>query len=307
MGLFRKRSAAVPDPHLPLALEQAERVRRMACEAFAAYGVTVLDQGDHVVSQQGTKYGLWNIAQICAGAPERDWWRLIADHVGVLVGAGMGGHDDLSDQALSERVFVRLAEGPQVRQHMPDAPIRELGESIVAVLAVDLPETIVTPGAPFWETRGGVDRWLGVGYDNTHLLVSDEGLRHTQVSPDGGRTRLDVVMGDSCFAGSAALFVPEVARRFAPDVPLSRGFLVAVPFRHQFAYAPVDPGPAAAQVLAHMFRFAKLGFDDAVAPVSPDVFLVRDGDWKQLTCVVDDQAQIHIDADVERWLGISQQ
>jgi len=299
------RPTADKDEYLPLSVEQASRVRALVREAFAAHGIEVTVHGDHVSDDQGRRFGLWNVAAVCGAERERKWRPLIANHVRLVVAGGSSDDTEaLSDDELRSRTHLRLTELSQIATHLSDAPRRELGTSIAVVLAVDLPETVATPPASYWEDRGGYERWIPVGLDNLHLLVTDPGLRHEKVSPDGGATRIDVVMGDSYFAGSTALFVPEIARRFDPDVDLSHGFLVAVPFRHQMAYAPVVPGGKAFDSLMHLYRFATLGFFEAAGPVSPEVFLVRDGDWTQITTTVDGEGTIDVSGDVGRALGL---
>lgn len=106
-----------------------------------------------------------------------------------------------------------------------------------------------------------------------------------------------VVCGDSFFTASLTLILPEALARFVDEADQGRGVLVAVPFRHQFAFRVIDAKDATL-ALNNMFRLAMLGYGDAPGPLSPHVYWVHDGEWTQATRI-DDEGQPIVEVSAE--------
>lgn len=303
MMLFRKHTPepAPDDHHLPLDIHRAARLRALVRETFAVNGREVIVFPDHLEDDEGAKFGLWNIAAVCAEADESDWPALVGHHVhGLLFQEDL---DKVTESDLLGSSYLRIIEAAQ----MPDTDwhptATHLGEDILVVLAVDRPEQVATPPESYWDERGGVEHWRKVGLANLRGLLDGDGFTHERLAPPHSAGGFDVLMGESFFTGSLALLLTDVLARFAPGVDTEHGVLVAVPFRHQLAWSVVEPGPGMEESVNNLFGFAAAGFSDAPGPVSPHVYWVRDGRWRQLTRI-DADGHGSIDEDGVRGLGV---
>jgi len=302
MGLFKRpRPEPLPDPDLPLSTDGAATLRMMVRSAFAEAGIEVAVLPDHVVDDQGRQFGLWNIAAVCNTLPERDWPDAVGKHVANLVGPA-DDLDSMTDAELATCTYLRLVERaglPNVDWHPSATPI---GADMLALLSVDLPETVSTPTEETWAQRGGLDRWLSTGRANLLALLAGDDIEHQRIELGAGGS-FDVAMGDSFFVASTALLTEELVRRFDPTAETSHGVLVATPFRHQVAWRVIDGTTDSALALDNLFRFAMLGFADSPGPLSHDVYWVRGGEWATVTAVVDGQPQVHVSEELAAVLG----
>ena len=307
VGLFRRKKRVTQesqaDAELPLSVDQAARLRSLTRTAFAEAGREVTVYADHVEDDAGARFGLWNLAALCREHPTVEWPQLVHDHVRRLVASPGPSLEDMSDGELRASTYLRLVEAGGVPDRSWHPTARRLGDDLLVVLSVDLPETVSTPPERDWEARGGLDGWREIGAANLRALLVSDDVVHERVGHGGAGGDFDVVVGDPFFTGSLPLLMGEVVQRFTPGVDLSRGVLVVVPFRHQFAWRVVD-GPDAAVALDHLFRFALLASADAPGPLSPHVFWVRHGEWRQVTRLVDDQPQVIVEADLAAALGL---
>jgi hypothetical protein len=269
--------------------------------AFAEAGIEVAVLPDHVVDDQGRQFGLWNLAAVCKTLPERDWASAVDKHVANLLRPG-DDLDGMTDAELETCTYLRLVERaglPNLDWHPSATPI---GEDMLALLSVDLPETVSTPSEEAWAQRGGLDRWLRIGRANLLALLAGDDIEHQRIEV-GDQGWFDVAMGDSFFVASTALLTEELVRRFDPAAETPHGVLVATPFRHQVAWRIIDGTTDSALALNNLFRFAMLGFADAPGPLSQDVYWVRGGEWVPVTTVVDGHAQVHVSEDLGAVLG----
>jgi len=260
MRWFRTKhdSSAARDPELPLSVTQAQRLRELVRGAWAHVGREVTVHSDHVVDADGGIFGLWNLAVLVADAPDRKWPGLVGDHIRRLATPNPSV-EGLSDAELRAQVVLRLAEnaGLPDLSWFPTAPT--LAGDLRQVLVLDFPDTVITPHESELAARGDLDEWRAVGRANLWHMMRSERREHEVVGRgDGGH--FDVLIGDSVYTASMAMFLPELLS-FVAQTDLGRGIFVAVPFRHQVAFRVVD-GPGAAQALPHLFGFAMAGYDD---------------------------------------------
>jgi hypothetical protein len=302
MGLFKRSlPEPPPDPNLPLSTDGAAALRVLVRSAFAEAGIEVVALPDQVVDDQGRQFGLWNIAAVCNTMPESEWPDAVRRHVANLVRPP----DDLEampDAELETCTYFRLVEAaglPNSDWHPHATPI---GQDMLAVLSVDLPDTVSTPSEDSWVQRGGLDRWRELGRANLLALLVGDDLEHQRIEPEDGGG-FDVAMGDSFFTASTALLTEELVRRFAPTADAPHGVLVATPFRHQVAWRVIDGTTDSALALNNLFRFAMLGFADAPGPLSQNVYWVRNGTWTPVTAVVDGRPEVHVDDELAAVIG----
>jgi hypothetical protein len=300
---FFKRSGPepTPDPDLPLTAERARSLRALVREAFAETGVEVVVHPGHVEDDQGAKYGLWNVAAACNDVPEEEWAPIVRAHVSRL--GRTGDVETMSEDELRRAVYFRLVESASLPDPTWHPSADRYGDGLTAVLSVDLPETVSTPQEDFWSKRGGYERWRDTGRANVRALLISDDLEHARIAPPDGTGAFDVVLGESFFTASTALLPEDLARRFAPGTDASRGMLLVVPFRHQVAFRVLDGTRDGVPALNNLFNFAMQGFAEAPGPLSPHVFWVVEGRWRQVTQIVDGQPQVQVDEDLAAALG----
>lgn len=282
MGLFRrKRPPAPPDEALTFMTEdQATLLRTLVREVFAETGREVVVYADHVVDDSGGQFGLWNLAALCASEPQSHWRRLVEGHVRRIT-TEQPDLDALSDDQFRSALYLRLVEANSLpdRGFYPYA--RDIGDHLVELLSVDMPEMITTPPEDALLRRGDIEVLKEHGLRNLRgvLQQPEVEVQHVQESGSG---RFAVATGESFFTASLSLILPEAMAHFTHERDLGRGVLLVVPFRHQLAYHVID-GTEGAAALNNLFRWAMLGFGDAPGPLSPHVYWVRDGHWEQIT------------------------
>ena len=303
MGWFKTNdeSGAALDPDLPLSVAQARRLRELVRVAWARVGREVTVHPGHVVDADGNEYGLWNVAVLVADAPHRKWPGLVADHVGRLA-APSPSVQTLSDSQLHAQLVLRLAENAALRDLSWFSTAPTLAGDLRQVLVLDFPSTVITPPEDELAARGDLDEWRAVGRANLWQMMRAEPRDH-QVLGHGDGGYFDVLLGDSVYTASMAVFLPELIS-LAGRTDQGRGVFVAVPMRHQVAFRVVD-GPEAALALQNLFLFAMAGYDDGAGPLSPHVFWVKDGRWEQVTCLDEEGPRIVVGPGLAEALGMT--
>ncbi len=309
MPLFRRgrrqEEPSEPDGTLPLTAAQAQRFRALVRTAWAEAGREVTMYAGHVVDDEGTQFGLWNLAALCNAEAERDWPTVIRQHVRAL-SVPTPGIDNLTDDELRPMVRSRLVDRGSLPDTVWQPSAREFVGDLVERLCVDFPDHVMTPRESEFTDRGGaLGPWLDAGRHNLHAELAATALEHEEVTPPDGTGWFDVVMSESVYTASFAIFLAEVLGRVGRHEQ-GRGVLVAVPFRHQIAFRVVDHETADLPLaLQHLFQFALAGYADAPGGITPHVFWVRDGSWRQVTRLDGDQATIQVDEELARLLGLA--
>ena len=281
---------------------QADRMRALVVEAFAAAGVRVTVDGGSARAGDGRVFGLAALAGECLdalgrraragdpldGASERGWPELVRAHVGRMLvatadGAPGGGPGWLPPDAALRGAHLRVVG----LATLPDEAAGWFGYG--RHLAGDLLEVIAHAGA------GGV-RLLrdedvaahppgvlrAAGLENLLRVPRPE---HRLVTGRYGE-QLHVLTGESPFTASTLLVLPEVLHRVTGTAAHPDGVLVAVPYRHQLAFSPVQ-GESLLAALEALVPFAAKGFADGVGEVSPFVFWWHDGTLTQVSVLTE--------------------
>ena len=288
MPLFGRRKKAPPpvprpasDPDLtPLDVEQAARVRALAHADLTGRGLETMVHPGHV-TVDGHTFGLNNLAaNLATWEDPADWPEVVRRHFDLMLETEDGPQYGLTDDELEAAVYVRLMpEGPELHEMFPRYGNRVPG--LMTVPCVDLPEKVAVAAEPFYEERGGFDRWWQIGLDNLQQLLWDEPLEHFPVGLDSELPQFQVVRGESVMVASFALFLTQLLARLGePD--LGRGVLVAVPERRQVLYRVVR-GAEALPAVGEMAIVARSVHRSTAGALSPHVFLVDGEGWHQLT------------------------
>jgi hypothetical protein len=288
-----------PDPDLtPLDVEQASWLRSHVRTRLAERGLEVDVFADHVRAADGTEVGLHGIASRLLDERPARWADLVDRHLALVLDPPERA-EDLSRDELDQAVHLRLSPyHPTLAEAWPSAG--RIGSDLIATLCVDLPQTVQTPAQAFYEERGGLDHWFGVGTGNLRHVLNHEPLEQPDFEPPGPPFR--VVLGESVMTASLTLLLDELLARLGTS-DVGRGVLVAVPFRHQIAFRVVD-GPEALPAVGELARFAVAGHAGSVGSLSPHVYWVHGGRWRQLTSIEDRTVRISIDEDVSAAFGL---
>lgn len=304
MGWFRSKDDAgsARDDELPLTVSQAQRLRELVRVAWAREGREVTVHSDCVVDADGATFGLWNLAVSVAEEPHRKWPGIVAAHVRRLATAEPSV-DALSDSEVRSRLVLRLAETAALPEPAWFATAPALAGGLRQLLVLDFPDTVVTPREADLAARGDLDEWRAVARANLWQMMRSERREHQTLGRgDGGH--FEVLLGDSVYTSSMAIFLPELLS-LAGHSDAGRGVLVTVPFRHQVAFRVID-GPDAALALPNLFRFAIAGYNDGAGPLSPHVYWVKDGQWMQVTDQDEDGAKIMLTPELAEALEITE-
>jgi hypothetical protein len=273
MGFFSRRSAA-PDKALPfLSVDEAATVRRLMVEAFAAAGLTAETFDDHLRTDDGREWGLWNVAATCHAEPsQRAWPEAVRRHVESLLTPAPSPEDLTDDEVLAAavlRVYGDEMLMPRSRAEMTYA--RELAEGLVEALVLDSPTSVMLL-LDSTVARVGADRLRAAGLE--HLLAEPWG-QVERLTTRAGAT-LALVEGDSVFTASRVLVMPDTLRRVFGEREYPDGVLVAMPDRHHLWLHPIDDTTVVPALQTLAGNTAQT-FATAVGGVSPAVYWWRHG------------------------------
>ncbi len=183
MGLFgRKNHDAAPDQAFPfLTVDEAQEVRRLAAQAFAAAGHEAVIHADHLTAADGTVYGLWNVAAACKGAGKRRAWPAVVEaHVASLVNAPAGAAEMTVEDVLAHavlRVYGSDTVPPEARDKL--TYVREIADGLLEAVVLDTPTTVMMLLDDDVERCGRTELWAA-------------GLEHLMAEPLGDVERLDI-------------------------------------------------------------------------------------------------------------------
>ena len=289
MPLLKRTPRAVPmDGYLSYFTSvEATEFRRLVGASFARAGRDVTIHPEHVEDRTGTVFGLWNIAALCRGVGRRDWPGVIDDHVRSVTTPARG-LEELSDDELRTGLYLRLARDDSVPEALRYA--RQVAPGLLEVLAVDLPDAVVTLGGDDAAAPGALSELMELGRANLRSLLDADDVAGETVT-QGRSVSFTQVTGESFFTASLALLVRETVLQYSGEDDWGRGVLVAVPHRRELLYRVIDGSNTAATVRA-MFERARSAFEHGSGPLSPNVFHVRDRRWAPVTSVDGGRARV---------------
>lgn len=229
----------------------------------------------HVTERDGDshQYGLQNIAQVCRMHTPAEWPSLVERHFENLFAAK--GERQALEADLAD--YAKIAHLLRVRLFPEDLPEgvrggsvnRSVAPGITAVLAFDLPTSVVSVG------RKEADAW---GIPDDELLR--DGLENVFTSEPVNRedvevaddVKLTALMGDSFFTASHVLMLEKHL-----SGPAEHGALVAVPHRHAVFFHVID-GPAVVRAVGVLLQMAMGMYQEGPGSISPSVYWWRDGE-----------------------------
>lgn len=275
-----KRNGRTPlyDEHLTFfTLVEAREFRRLVASAFSKVGHDVTIYPDRVESRDGTAFGLPNIAALCTGVDRGEWGDLVEQHVESVTTPALT-LNELSTDEVRASLYLRLVDAGST----PDPGYaRQVVPGLLEVLAVDLPESVVTLSKDDLARLGSLAELLDRGRANLRALTAGD-VSLGAVAESGGA--FTAVTDRSFFTASLALVLSEAVERVSGEPDQGHGILVAVPDRNRLLYRVID-APSASSALRDMFDAARWAFHEASGPLSPNVYWVRNRRWSQVTSV----------------------
>lgn len=275
-----------PDPSLTvLDVADAAHLRVLVRTWFAEHGIEVTTHPQHVETDDGVQYGLWNLAVLVNDAPGgfTQWPALIDAHFTSIVGAQRVTPADLSDEDFRSMLRLQL-----IREELvPTDPVSGYdyaplwAPGLRQVLVLDLADIVVTVSRRDVEQRGSFEEMWALGRAQTAALVGTEALERQWVNREG--RGFWWVAGDSFFTASMAMDLPALVRRFEPDANLDQGVLFSVPLRNQVNFRVIDSGLAALDGLMTIPEYTAIGFSQGGGPLSGSTYLWLGGEITQVS------------------------
>jgi hypothetical protein len=270
---------ADPDSFLPmLDRYRADVLRRLVetvLEERGEGGMSIVG-ADYFIDGSGRRHGLDDLALACAPLELPAWKPLIADHLATT--AAPIAPESLSDEDFRERLRVRLTsrEGltPSVAHLAP-----ELLPGVAQELVLHAPGLLHVVTEPEVSRHGTYDELVAVALEHTREMVE-----HVQAVtlPEHGTDRITVVVGPEHFTATLATVLPQVLHHATNESDWGHGVFVAVPTRAKLLYRVVD-GSDSIGSLVRLFQQAQQAYDHESGPVSPHVWWVHQGQWRQAT------------------------
>jgi len=227
----------------------------------------VTDDGAVVVADgavPGT-FGLSNLAQLCHALERSQWTDAIRSHFENLE-ASERAQDDLADftkarDLLKVRVFRTSEIPPEALEAMTRTA---LAPDLVAVLAADLPTTVMTVNREMAAGWGvPIDELFAIA--RQHMAAEVESYERSSV-PIGDGVAVEALVGDSFFVASQIIRFEELA------APGANGALVALANRHQLLWHDIEKVAGTVAAVQVMLQLALRGYQEGPGSLTPDLY-----------------------------------
>ena len=219
--------------------------------------------------------GLHNLAQICRGRPREAWAEAMRHHFDVAfdVKDGTTAEELAKDWTLArEKVKLRLYREENLPPAVP-LVTWHVADGLVAVLAFDLPDTVISVKMGDRATWDVEDEEL---YETALDNVRNEGLLGMNKIEVGAATSIVVLDGGrSFFAASHALFLEDYLMNESlvgtGGFQGEYGAVIAIPHRHVVIYHPIDDLRVVAAIQTMLVTAANM-FAEGPGSISPDLY-----------------------------------
>lgn len=232
--------------------------------------------------ERGTlKMGLSNLAQMLHQVPDHsEWKRMIGHHLRVFF-ASLDEVEELKQSAFAEakdELKVRLYPAVQITDDVPVISLPVM-PGIVAVLARDLPDSVVTVDRDQAKSWGLEERDLfALALHNT---LTDDVTQEVITLEDG--VKVVAWTGDSFFVASRVLALERWLENPA-------GAFVVIPNRHLALFHPIEDGNAV-QAMYDLWAMAQQPFKEGPGSLSGELFHWTPGRFIHVPVVIDEVAE----------------
>lgn len=269
-----------PDLHLP-ALDRygADVLRRLVETVLEERGEAGMSMVgiDYYIDASGARHSLDELSRTCATLAMPAWKAVIADHL--AADSTPVTPDALDDEEFRARLRVRVAHRDDVPPAVADLAPDFLLPDTVQVLVLHAPGLLHTVTPEELAPHGSYAEMLAVAAAHTAAMVE-----HVQgiTVPQEGADRVTVAVGPEHFTASMVTVLPQLVQHASDEFDVGHGIFVAVPTRAKVLYRVVD-GPDAIGSLVRLYQQTHQSFEREPGPVSPHVFWVHQGQWRQAT------------------------
>ena len=268
--------------------QQLEQFNQIVLAYFEAEELPVTLEGGVVTSQQEGlgPFGLQNLAQLCAQAPEDRWQAIIHAHFDNL----RRGQAEAAE--ITERIadFDRIKPNLAVRiypqdmfdeQALPDMIYRQDLEGTLTVLVFDLPSTIRTVARSMISTWAKSDDDLfQIGIEN---LRQDMEFDHEKVMMSD-ELHLNAYIGESYYVAAYSLMVEQIEKGLG-----RYGALVGIPHRHMLLTFPIHDIQVLQAINGFLMALPKL-YQEGPGSITPNLYWYNQGGYLQLPyAYIDDE------------------
>ncbi|MCB9615146.1 MAG: hypothetical protein H6722_22125 [Sandaracinus sp.] len=250
------------------------------------------EMGDGVVRVLGqaagksNELGLQNLAQKCRMArSENEWPDIVRGHLEQVVGSGRDEIDEAMARAndlgaVRDQLKLRLYPRSMLANVPTDALVSwPVADDLLAVLVLDLPQTVATVGA---DQR----RAWSVSDEELHALALSNVKRFDPPQLDDFEIAPGVparaLVGDHFFVASHAL---QIARFVDPT---EHGLLVIVPHRHATLVHRIT-GPEVLQAVNHFLGLARRMHLEGPGSITDQLYWWHDGVLERQPSEVNEQ------------------
>lgn len=234
------------------------------------------------VTGEEQSWGMSNLGQICAAAPEKEWPRIITLHFDAMTRAAEQRSQIevlLKDYTAAKRkLYPRLWEPEQLGPAAENAVIRHDIPSLATVLCADLPDVVQTVPPELLARWGvGEDQAFARAMDNLDQ-ISTRGLTPVRLGDDVELLALEDM---SFFTASVALRIDDFPRLRAP-----LGVMVSLPTRHLLLALPLRTA-SDVHHLQHLISVSLHAEARGPGSLSKRVWWRHDGVWREVPYTID--------------------
>jgi len=260
--------------------DQFGEILAKALEEFNKPFVLNLTEGSLRVigAEQGSVYGIVNLAQICKQVPIQDWPAVMSDFLGNLTKVHL--QEDIPHDIETARPQLRIRMFVVENLDRSQMVTWPLTEDFVTCLTVDLPDKVLTVTQSIARTYGlSKDELYDVAMRN--VVTATEFERHD--IPVSDEAKVISFSGSSFFVASLSLALDHLLGP-APEL----GRLVAVPNRHNVMCAEIENAHSL-DALGLLVQAARGMFVEGPGSISPYVYWVNRGGWHRLEVEITDE------------------
>ncbi|YAL84316.1 hypothetical protein ACMYYO_05790 [Dermacoccaceae bacterium W4C1] len=297
MGIFKRRTpqpetptptpAPAPAPSgpgraeqpFPLSDQETQRVAGLVHQDLLARGQNVTWADGGARTSDGDYYPIDNLVDRLAGVPEDHWAQAVHAHFNALF-----ADKDKEVDLHSSDVLIQLRDAEWESPRELDYQPLEIAPGIRAVIAVDTPETVLTPTS--LSLRNSTPE-QAYSLARTNLLnrpmPAPEPIR---LGPDENTSDMLLFLGDDWFVAARLFVLPQFLAQQGIAMP-EGGVFVGVPHRHALmVYLPMDARTLSA--LPVMAQIAGNQFMENAPGISPHLFhVLPNGSISQFSSIED--------------------
>jgi len=269
---------------------RARQFERTLADYFEAQGVEVVIEDGWVIpqnaEQKDLRWGLSNLAALCAGAEDEEWAELIAGHFSTVRAAFDADADidteTMTPEEVRKLLVLRLWEQGAFEEGALSLVRRSDIPGLMTVLCLEMPNSIRNVTDTECERLGDKDELFAVALRNVERVAEPE-VAELEL-PEGDGASITLISGDSFLVASLALVIGE---RF-PSLFRHEGAFVSLPDRHTILAMPLST-PKVLTAISRLITLTHQAAVESPGAISPRVWWTDGrGRWIELPYQIED-------------------